>query len=136
MFEGIFRNAPPPVEKKMTFGPSTATQNRYIAQTVLVSQKVLSLCFTLKNHFMKLRFSNSVYKKDLSNSIYQQKGASFGLSVSGGMQINNRPDGITGIAQAASIRKDMKRSQKVQMMSEAVFLGNIKSEMMEGPEMD
>lgn len=85
---------------------------------------------------MKLKFRNSVYKKDLSNSIYQQRGANFGLTVNGGMEINNRPDGVTGIAQAASIKKAMKRSEKVQMMSEAVFLGNIRSEMMEGPGMD
>ena len=85
---------------------------------------------------MKLKFGNSVYKKDLSNSIYQQSGANFGLTVNGGMEINNRPDGTTGIQQAAAIKKGIKRENKVQMMAEAVFLGNIRSEMMEGPEMD
>jgi hypothetical protein len=85
---------------------------------------------------MKLKFGNSVYKKDLSNSIYQQKGSNFGLTVNGGMEINNRPDGVTGIRQAADMKKAIKRSEKIQTMSEAVFLGNIKSEMMEGPEMD
>ena len=85
---------------------------------------------------MKLKFGNSVYKKDLSNSIYQQRGANFGLTVNGGMEINNRPDGVTGIRQAADMKKAIKRSEKIQTMSEAVFLGNIKSEMMEGPEMD
>jgi hypothetical protein len=81
---------------------------------------------------MKLKFGNSVYKKDLSNSIYQQRGANFGLTVNGGMEINNRPDGVTGIRQAADMKKAVKRADKIQMMSEAVFLGNIKSEMMEG----
>jgi hypothetical protein len=85
---------------------------------------------------MKLKFGNSVYKKDLSNSIYQQRGANFGLTVNGGMEINNRPDGVTGIRQAAEMKKAVKRAEKIQTMSEAVFLGNIKSEMMEGPEMD
>ena len=85
---------------------------------------------------MKLKFGNSVYKKDLSNSIYQQKRSNFGLTVNGGMEINNRPDGVTGIRQAADMKKAIKRSEKIQTMSEAVFLGNIKSEMMEGPEMD
>ena len=85
---------------------------------------------------MKLKFGNSVYKKDLSNSIYQQRGANFGLTVNGGMEINNRPDGVTGIRQAADMKKAIKKAEKVQMMSEAVFLGNIRSEMMEGPEMD
>jgi len=85
---------------------------------------------------MKLKFRDSVYKKDLSNSIYQQRGANFGLTVNGGMEINNRPDGVTGIRQAADMKKAIKKAEKVQMMSEAVFLGNIRSEMMEGPEMD
>ncbi len=84
---------------------------------------------------MKLKFGNSVYKKDLSNSIYQQRGANFGLTVNGGMEINNRPDGVTGIQQAAEMKKAVKRANKIQMYSEAVFLGNIKSEMVEGPEM-
>ena len=85
---------------------------------------------------MKLKFGNSVYKADLSNSIYQQKGANFGLSVNDGMMINNRPDGVTGIRQVADLKKAVKRADKIQMMSGAVYLGNIKSEMMEGPEMD
>ena len=85
---------------------------------------------------MKLKFGNSVYKAELSNSIYQQKGANFGLSVNDGMMINNRPDGQTGIRQVADLKKAVKRADKIQMMSEAVYLGNIKSEMMEGPEMD
>jgi hypothetical protein len=52
------------------------------------------------------------------------------------MLINNRPDGQTGIQQAATEKKGVKKMEKVQMMAEAVFLGNIRSEMMEGPEMD
>jgi hypothetical protein len=85
---------------------------------------------------MKLKFGNSVYKKDLSNSIYQQRGSNFGLTVNGGMEINNRPDGVTGIQQAAAIKKGIHREEKIQRMAEAVFLGNIRSEMIEGPDMD
>ena len=85
---------------------------------------------------MKLKFKDSVYKADLSNSIYQQSGSNFGLTVNGGMLINNRPDGQTGIQQAAVAKKIIKRAEKVQMMAESVFLGNIRSEMVEGPEMD
>ena len=85
---------------------------------------------------MKLKLGNSVYKKDLSNSVYQQSGANFGLTVNKGMLINNRHDGQTGIQQAATAKKVVKKMEKVQMMAEAVFLGNIRSEMMEGPEMD
>lgn len=81
---------------------------------------------------MKLKFKDSVYGKDLSNSIYQQRGANFGLTMNGGMEINNRPDGVTGIQQATAIKKAEKYSRKVQMTAEGVFLGNIRSEMMEG----
>lgn len=85
---------------------------------------------------MKLKFGNSVYKADLSNSIYQQKGAGFGLNVSDGMLINNRSDSQTGIQQAAQVKKAMYNAEKVSRMAEAVYLGNIKTEMMEGPDMD
>ena len=85
---------------------------------------------------MKLKLGESIYKRDLSNSIYQQSGANFGLTVNKGMLINNRPDGQTGIAQAAQAKQVVRRMEKIATMSEAVFLGNIRSEMSEGPEMD
>jgi len=85
---------------------------------------------------MKLKFGNSVYKANLENSIYQQKGANFGLTVNGGMLINNRPDGTTGIRQAADVKKAMHNAEKTERMANAVFLGTMRSEMMEGPEMD
>lgn len=81
---------------------------------------------------MKLKFGNSVYKKDLSNSIYQERGADFGLTMSGGMEINNRPDGQTGIQQAAQFKSEMKRAKKIDMYAEAVMIGNLRSEMIEG----
>ena len=84
---------------------------------------------------MKLKFGNSVYKEDLSNSIYQQNGADFGLTVNKGMLINNRPDGQTGIQQAAQLKSEVKRAKKIDMYAEAVMLGNMRSEMNEGPEM-
>jgi len=64
---------------------------------------------------MKLKFGNSVYKADLSNSIYQQSGADFGLTVNKGMLINNRPDGQTGIQQAAQLKSEVKRATKIDM---------------------
>ena len=69
----------------------------------------------------------------LSNSIYASSmmGGS-GLDVQGGRLINNRPDGMSGIAQAAMTKKEMKRASKIEMYSEAVALGNFKSEMREG----
>jgi hypothetical protein len=38
---------------------------------------------------------------------------------------------MTGIQQAAQIKKDLKKAEKIQMMSEAVSLGMQKAEMME-----
>ena len=68
---------------------------------------------------MKLKFGNSVYKKDLSNSVYQQSGANFGLTVNKGMLINNRPDGQTGIQQAAQAKKVVKKAVPVKKAAPA-----------------
>lgn len=65
---------------------------------------------------------------NLSNSIYQQKGAGYGLGMSGGMQINNRPDSTTGIQQAVAMKKMLKRAEKVSLMSEAVALGTMRGD--------
>lgn len=73
---------------------------------------------------------------NLSNSIYQQRGSGYGLQVNDGMLINNRPDGMTGIAKAAEVKKMMKRSEKISTYAEAVALGNMRSEMDEGCDMD
>lgn len=62
---------------------------------------------------------------DLSNSIYQQRNSNgSALTVKDGMLINNRPDGMTGIAFMAGAKKEMKQMKKVQMMAESVALGN------------
>jgi hypothetical protein len=69
----------------------------------------------------------------LSNSVYASKMmAGSGLDVQGGRLINNRPDGVSGIVQAAEAKKAMKRMSKIEMYSDAVALGNMKSEMIEG----
>jgi len=68
-------------------------------------------------------------KVDLSNSIYQQKGSGYGLTQKDGMLINNRPDGVTGIAQAAQLKKSLKRAEKIATYSEAVMLGNRMEDM-------
>jgi hypothetical protein len=39
------------------------------------------------------------------------------------MLINNRPDGMTGIAQAAQMKKAIYRAEKVSTMAEAYSLG-------------
>jgi len=71
-------------------------------------------------------------KINLSNSIYQQKGSGYGLTQKDGMLINNRPDGQTGIAQAAQIKKTMKRAEKIATYAEAVALGSRMEDRMEG----
>jgi hypothetical protein len=67
-------------------------------------------------------------KLKLSNSIYRDYGS--GLDVKNGRLINNRPDGMTGIAQAAISKRSIKRSEKVGMIAEGVALGNIGSDFM------
>lgn len=60
------------------------------------------------------------------------------LTVRNGRLINNRPNGKTGIQEAAEIKKAMKKADKIQMMADAVALGNIKAEVIEysNPMMD
>lgn len=53
------------------------------------------------------------------------------LTVKNGRLINNRPNGITGIQQAAQIKKDLKKAEKIQMYSEAVSIGVQKADMIE-----
>lgn len=68
---------------------------------------------------------------NLKNSIYQQKnvGSMNGLTVSNGMLINNRPDGQTGIAQAAQVKKAMKTAEKVSVIARGTAMGEMMSEM-------
>lgn len=73
----------------------------------------------------KLKLSNSIY----AGSVMMGSG----LDVQGGRLINNRPDGMTGIAQAAVAKKAMKRMDKVGMIAEGVSMGYMRAEMMEGP---
>jgi ABC-type uncharacterized transport system ATPase component len=66
---------------------------------------------------------------NLKTSIYQQKNAgSFnGLTVKEGMLINERPDGQTGIAKLAQLKKSVKQAEKISVIAR----GNAMSEMME-----
>ena len=68
---------------------------------------------------------------DLSNSIYQQrpKGSLSGLTVNDGMLINNRPDGQSGIVQAAQARKAMKQAEKISIIARGNAMGEMLSEM-------
>lgn len=68
---------------------------------------------------------------DLSNSIYQQKnvGSLSGLTVKDGMLINNRPDGQTGIALAAQMKKAIHKAEKIATMATAYSIGESASDM-------
>jgi hypothetical protein len=69
----------------------------------------------------------------LSNSIYASKMmAGSGLDVQGGRLINNRPCGVTGLAEAAAAKKAMKRMDKIDMIAAGVSMGNMRSDMIEG----
>lgn len=72
----------------------------------------------------KLMLSNSIYAKGMMGGS--------GLEVRGGRLINNRPDGVSGIVQAAESRKAIKRMEKIDMIASGVSMGNMRSEMMEG----
>lgn len=69
----------------------------------------------------KLNLSNSVYSSDKFG----------GLTVRNGRLINNRPDGQTGIAQAAEIRRSMKQAEKVMVVAKGTAMGEMMSEGIE-----
>ena len=64
----------------------------------------------------------------LSNSVYSSNEFS-GLTVRNGRLINNRPDGQTGIAQAADIRRSMKQAEKIMVVAKGTAMGEMMSEM-------
>lgn len=67
-------------------------------------------------------------KLNLGNSIYSSSAFS-GLTVRNGRLINNRPDGQTGIAQAADIKRSMKRAEKISIVAKGTAMGEAMSEM-------
>lgn len=81
---------------------------------------------------MNFKIDTMKQSLNLKNSIYQPKnsGSFDGLTVKGGMLINNRPDGQTGIAQLAQMKKSIKTAEKISIVAR----GNAMAEMMEGDE--
>ena len=65
----------------------------------------------------------------LSGSIYANDSQFNGLTMRNGRLINNRPDGQTGIAQAADARRSMKRSEKIMIVAKGTAMGEMMSEM-------
>jgi hypothetical protein len=53
-----------------------------------------------------------------------------GLTVKNGRLINDRPNGMTGIQEAAEIKKGLKRAKKLELYSEAVSIGIQKADVM------
>jgi len=49
-----------------------------------------------------------------------------GLHVKEGRLINSRPDGISGIQQAANIRRAVKKSEKINTIVEAIEIADMK----------
>jgi hypothetical protein len=63
---------------------------------------------------------------------YMKKYANMtGLEMRAGRLINNAPDGMTGIQQAANARKMMKREEKMSMMTEAMYRAEMRADMSE-----
>jgi len=67
-------------------------------------------------------------KLNISNSVYSSSEFS-GLTVRNGRLINNRPDGQTGIAQAADLRRSMKQAEKIMVVAKGTAMGETMSEM-------
>jgi hypothetical protein len=73
---------------------------------LITDKKILYICGERPNAFiMKMRF------KSLG-----------GLRVKDGRLINDRPDGITGIAQASQLKKSAYRAKKVDMLADGIEL--------------
>ncbi len=102
--QGPEGTAPPPPKKKSLSDRGPAAQNGGITPTLYISKNSLTL--------------------SKQNIMYND------LTVKNGRLINNRPNGITGIQEAAQIKKDLKKAKKIQMYSEAVALGMQKAKMM------
>lgn len=66
---------------------------------------------------------------NLSNSIYQRNGSKMGLDVKDGMLINNMPQEMMGIQKIAKVVKEMRKAEKIETMSKAYMLGEMKSDM-------
>tara|TARA_R110000764_G_scaffold3024_2_gene12720 strand:+ start:479 stop:691 length:213 start_codon:yes stop_codon:yes gene_type:complete len=61
-------------------------------------------------------YSSNLNPKDFINGLY----------VEGGRLINDRPDSMTGIAKAASIKRSVKNDRKVNQIAEAIELADDK----------
>jgi len=54
-----------------------------------------------------------------------------GLTIKNGRLVNNRPTGVTGIQEAAGIKKAMKRAKKVSMIADGITLAEARENFMD-----
>lgn len=94
----------PTARKKIGFQSGSRFRAPHITQTVYISNNFFLLSLS-KDIDMKMRFKSMG-----------------GLRVKDGRLINDRPDGITGIAQAAQLRKAMYKAKKVDMLADGIEL--------------
>ena len=92
--------------------------------------------FKLQKNYYETKIWKFCLQGKLGEQYLPTEGSKLWFDCQWGMLINNRPDGTTGIRQAADVKKAMHNAEKTERMANAVFLGTMRSEMMEGPEMD
>jgi hypothetical protein len=111
--EPIFEMLPPPLKKiSLSFGGPLAIYG-YIIQFLLVSNNFLSL----PKHMSKkvtCKSSNQNNKENMN-----------GLDVKNGRLINNRPNGISGIQEAAMIKKAVKKMKKIEIIADGIKLSEM-----------
>jgi len=54
-----------------------------------------------------------------------------GLTVKDGRLMNNRPDGLSGIAEANNLNKMKKNSKKANLIADGILLAETRKKMME-----
>jgi hypothetical protein len=59
-----------------------------------------------------------------------------GLTVKNGRLVNDRPNGMTGISEAAMLKKAVKREKKVSMIADGIIRAEIRENLMGYKNMD
>lgn len=109
---------PPPPNAKSLSPEAPTSWSRYVTPTLLPSD---SYIWVLNLKDMKTpKYPKGEKNADLS-----------GLRMVGGMMVNDRPDSIAPITQAAIMRKERIRQENINMMAEAYHRAEMQHEMME-----
>jgi len=59
-----------------------------------------------------------------------------GLTVKNGRLVNDRPNGMTGISEAAMLKKAVKREKKVSMIADGIMRAEMRDNLMGYKDMD